>query len=136
MADVATLRAGLRTRLATVSGLRAPVGFDKVETPSAQVGEVEIEYDKTMGRGVDELTFKIRVYASKADDRSGQDKLDGYLKGSGATSVKAAIEGDRTLGGAAQTLRVTGVSGYGVYEVAGTQYVGAEFTVTVWATGS
>jgi hypothetical protein len=136
MADVAAIRTGLRTRLATISGLRTPLGFDKVETPAAQVGEVEIEYDKTMGRGLDELTFKIRVYASRADDRSGQDKLDGYLKGSGSTSVKAAIEGDRTLGGTAQTLRVTGVSGYGVYEVAGMAYVGAEFTVTVWATGS
>lgn len=137
MASVVSIRDGLATNLATITGLRvSSFAADKVSVPAAVVGEVRIEFDKTFGRGLDEFEVKVRVYASRADDRAGQDKLDGYLAGSGSGSVKAALESDRTLGGVAQTLRVTDVDGYGVYEVAGMQYVGAEFTVTVWAAGS
>lgn len=133
-ATVVQLRAGLRTNLATISGLRVMAGFDRASVPAAQVGEVEIDYDKTM-RGstgpLNEYVWQVRVYVSRADDAAAQDKLDAYLTGTG--SIKSAIESDKTLGGVAETLRVTSLAGYGVYEVAGQAYVGAEFTVHVWA---
>lgn len=135
MADLEAIHDGLETRLATISGLRV-CSVDRVSVPAAVVGEVEIDFDQSMGRGLDAMEWKIRVYASSASDRAGLTKLNSFLAGSGALSVKAAIEGDRTLGGAAQTLRVVRVGGYGVYEVAGQQYMGAEFTVAVWASGS
>ena len=137
------IRQALATQLATIDGLRT-AGFmpDKVTVPQAIVGEVEIDFDLTMHRGCDKYEFKIRVYASRADDKAGQKKLDSYLAGSGATSIKAALEAGRgapgqpALNGAASDLHVTGVAGYGVYEVAGVLYLGAEFTVDVYAPGS
>lgn len=136
MASIVDIRDGLAANLATITGLRALSYMpDRVSVPSAIVGEVGIVFDGAFARGLDTITISIRVYVSKASDRAGQDKLDGYLAGSGATSLKAAIQSDLTLGGACQTLQVSAVSGYGVYEVGGTDYLGAEFTVTVYARG-
>lgn len=133
MASLSSIRDGLKTRLETVTGLRAYDTIpDDINIPAGIVGAPEsIEFDTTYGRGVDRYTIPIRVYASQASERAGQDKLDGYLAGSGATSIKAAIEGDPTLGGAAHTTRVTQAKGYGVYEVAGVQYLGVEFLCEV-----
>lgn len=136
MADLEAIHDGLATALDTISGLRVMAGVDKVSPPAATIGEVEIEFDLAMGRGLDEFTWKVRVYASRADERSGLSKLNGYLAGSGSLSVKAALESDRTLGGVCEMLRVERVDGYGVYEVAGVQYLGAEFTVRIYASGS
>lgn len=137
MADVQAIADGLATRLATIAGMRTSSHVaDAVSVPHASIALESIEFDRAMGRGLDELTFTVRVYTSRASDRAGQKALYGYLVGSGAKSVKAAIEGDRTLGGAASDCRVSDVQNVGVYEAGGTDYFGADFTVTVYATGA
>lgn len=137
MASIVAIRAGLAANINTIPGLNVTAHVaDRISPPAVVIGEVSIEFDKTMGRGLDEISLTARVYVGRADDRSSQDKLDGYLAGSGALSIKAAIESDLTLGGAAETLRCATATGYGVYEVAGMQYVGAEFPVTVYARGN
>ena len=138
MATVVQIRAGLRTRLATISGLRTPKGFDRISVPAAHIGEVEGQYNQTFGSSTTALNayqVKVRLYVSRASDSAAEANLDAYLAPSGAQSVKAALEGDRTLGGVAETLNVSGFSGYGVYEVADQPYVGAEFTVDIYARG-
>lgn len=137
MGDVAAVRAGLRDRLATITSLnvnRSPL--DAINPPTAIVGEIKVVFDKTFGRGTDELEAKVRVYASRADVDAGIDLLDGFLDGSGPTSVKAAIEADRTLGGSADTLRVEEADAYGAYDVGGTTYLGVEFTIRIWTKGT
>lgn len=133
MGTLSAIRDGLKTRLATITGLRAYDTIpDDINIPAAIVGVPEsIEFDTTYGRGADRYTIPVRVYASLASERAGQDKLDGYLAASGSGSVKAAIEGDPTLGGAAHTTRVTQARGYGVYEIAGVSYLGVEFICEV-----
>lgn len=135
MATIAQLRTGILTRLQAISGLRSvPHSPDRVSVPAAAVELTSIEFGATYGvNAVDVHQFTIRVYASRADDKSGQDRLDTFINPAGATSVKQALDTDQTLGGLAQTLRVTGVDNYGVYEVGTTPYYGAEFAVTVWA---
>jgi hypothetical protein len=49
----------------------------------------------------------------------------------GENSVKAAIEADRTLGGAADTCRVTSMRNYQQVSVGETVYLGVEFEVEV-----
>lgn len=134
MTSVADVRTGLAARLSTIAGLRAVAyAADRVSPPAAVVALGSIEYDATFSpRGVDVYTLTVRIYASRADDRIGQDKLDSYLAASGANSIKLAIEADKTLGGIAETCRVLGVENYGAYEVAGVDYYGADLTVTVW----
>lgn len=103
------VRAGLATRLATISGLRC---FDYVPDglapPAAVVEPLEVSFDDSMRRGSDFYRAFILVIVGRMSERSANDALDGYLAGSGVTSVKAAIEADPTLGGACSTLQVTG----------------------------
>jgi len=60
-----------------------------------------------------------------------QNNLDAYLVGDG--SVKAAIEADRTLGGVANTCRVTEMSSYSSLPIGDVLYLAAQFTVEVVA---
>lgn len=115
---------------------------DSVVTPCFYVAEVEINFDKAHGRGMDELLFTCRAYASRADDRSSQQILDAMLSGSGAASLKAAIEaargapGEMALGGLADDLHLQRVQGYRWFEHAGSTYLGAELTIKVIGSGS
>ncbi|MDX3583003.1 hypothetical protein [Streptomyces europaeiscabiei] len=114
---------------------------DAVAAPCFFVAEVEVTYDKAMGRGLDELLFTCRVLVGRADDRTSQQTLDGLLSGSGPASLKAAIEvargapGQAALGGLADDLHLQRVQGYRWYEHEGTTYVGAELVIKVIGPG-
>jgi len=134
MATVSQIRDGLAANLATISGLRTSATVpDNPNPPIAIVEPTSVNYDTTFGRGLDEYLFKITVIAGRADDRSGQNKLDGYCNPSGSLSVKTAVESDKTLGGVVQNLRVSGLSTYGSITIAETPYLAAEFAVTVYS---
>ncbi|GGZ80261.1 hypothetical protein ACFOOM_07585 [Streptomyces echinoruber] len=115
---------------------------DSVTEPHFFVGEVEVTYDRTMGRGLDQLDFTCRVLVGRQDDRAGQRVLDALLSGGGPASLKAAIEaargapGQPALGGLADDLHVMRVQGYRWYEHQGTTYVGAELVIKVIGSGS
>jgi hypothetical protein len=115
---------------------------DAVTTPHFFVGEYTVDFDKAMGRSLDEVELTCRVLVSRADDRSAQAILDGLLSGAGPASLKAAIEaargapGDYALGGLAHDLHVKRVQGYRWYEHQGTQYVGAELIIQVIGEGN
>ncbi len=138
MADIGAMRDGIKARLATIAGLRAHDTIPgQINPPAALVKLVSIEYDSAMARGLDEYEFAVRLYVAPNADAQSQDKLDGYLASSGAGSVKAAIEGDRTLGGAAETCRVLRVGeAPTLFEHGGVSYIGAEISIRVWARGS
>lgn len=135
MPSLYEIRAELKTRLATIAGLRT-FGFvpDQLPVPAAFVGALEsVDFDTTMQRGCDRWLIPVRVGVSRATDRAAQAALDTYLAGSGERSIKAALEGDATLGGTAYTVRVQSAAKYGVFEHAGAQYLGAEWLVEVIA---
>lgn len=114
---------------------------DSIPEPCFFVGEAEIEFDKTFGRGLDEVTLTCRLLVSRADDRSGQAALDRYLSGSGPRSIKRAIEtargapGEYALGGLAHDLHLTRVQAYRMYAVGENTYYGAELMVRVIGEG-
>jgi hypothetical protein len=101
------VRAGLATALDTIAGLRV---FDHVPDslapPAAVIEPVEVVFDEAMVRGLDLYRAFVLVIVGRMSERSASDRLDAYLAGSGASSVKAAIEADKTLGGACDTLQV------------------------------
>jgi hypothetical protein len=136
--DIQAVRQGLADRADTIAGLNVTAHVpDSVSEPHFFPAEVDVDYDKTYGRGMDELMVTCRVLVGRPGDESGL--LAGYLKGSGATSLKAAIEGTvgvaQTLGGACHDLRVERVQGYRFYEHNGSKYVGAEIVVKVIGEG-
>ena len=130
--SVSELRQGLATNLATISGLRASSFVpDNPTPPITVVVPKNIQFDAAMGRGMDTYTFDVLVIAQRASERNAQSLLDGYCNPTGSSSVKTAIESDKTLGGKAFDLRVTEMSNYTSLAIGETQYLAATFTVTV-----
>lgn len=128
------LRTGLATNLATISGLRtANLIPDQVNPPIAIITPETITYDTSFARGLDEYNFTILVVVHRVAERSAQSSLDAFCNPTGSTSIKTAIESDRSLGGMAQTLRVTGLRTYQALSVGDVDYLAAEFSVVVYA---
>lgn len=134
MASISSIRTGLATRLATITGLRTAATIpDNPNPPIAIVIPDSINFDDTFHRGMDTLNFRILVIVGRADERTAQNSIDGFCATSGSSSIKAAIEGDKTLGGTAYDCRVTTMSNYGSVLIGEVTYLSCEFIVVVYA---
>ena len=134
MATMSELRAALAVRLATITGLRTSATLpDQPNPPQAVIYPERVTYDTALGRGSDEYTFVVLVIVGRIAERSAQTSLDAYCNSSGATSIKAAIEGESTLGGKAFDCRVTEMRGQGSLAIGDVTYLTAEFIVSVIA---
>lgn len=134
--SVATIRAGLVTRLATITGLRVPSQLpDSPNPPMAMVRPERITFNQSMSRasGTQDYEFAVMVIVGRASERTAQALLDEYADPHSTKSVKTAIEADRTLSGAALDCRVTEMRGYQAIPIGENTYLGAEFLVTVIA---
>lgn len=121
-------------KLATISGLRVKTRSDQVQTPAGVVGLPDsIDYDATYGRGMDRITLPVAVLVSKVSDRTANKKLAAYADGSGASSVKAALEAGPNV--AYDSLRVTRVE-FDVITIAAVDYLGATFTLDIAGKGA
>lgn len=118
---------GPETLYLRASGLE----LDNVNPPVAMVGIADFEWDDNQpgGRGVDVDHLKITLLVSRANEKTGQRALDAYLAKTGPSSIKAALEVDRKLGGLVDRLRVSRVENYGFLEVGGVVYLGCEIVV-------
>ena len=123
-----TVRANLKTALAPVVSRVFDYIPDQVPAPCAVVGNITITFDEAQNRGLDLGEIDVIVIVSRMNERGAQDKLDGYLAGTGAGSVKAALEADRTLSGALATLRVNRAAPISI-EVAGVTYFAYQYEV-------
>jgi hypothetical protein len=129
---IQTIRQGIANNLASIAGLRSSWFVpDNPTPPIAIVVPERVDFDTAMRRGLDTYTFRVLVIAQRASERNAQSTLDTFCDPTGATSVKAAIESDRTLGGTANDCRVTDLTDYGPLTVGETQYLAATFSVTV-----
>lgn len=141
-ATIAGLMTGIETRLATITGLRAKdTSPDSIDVPAgggyAFVGLPErVEYHRTMGNGRIEPQFTVTVFVSATPARIGQALLAGYMNPAGDTSIRAAIEGDKSLGGTADDCVVMSARVIGRVEVGEMTYLGAEFTLQTIALGA
>jgi transketolase len=76
--------------------------------------------------------FSITVIVGRVAEREAQRKLDAYIS-TGASSIKSAVESDKTLGGYAYDCRVVSMDSVGSLTVSDTTYLAADFTVAVIA---
>lgn len=128
-----TVRDNLKTALQSINGLRV---FDYVPDSTniptnnafAIVGQLNMNYDYTLNRGFDSATCQVIVVVGRMSERNGQERLDGLLASSGSTSIKTAIEADKTLSGAVQTLRVVSASP-GTITSANIDYLSYQYSV-------
>ena len=132
MASITDIRDGIAANLGAVPNLRVSATYlDAPRPPVAMVLPDGVDYDLNAARGADTFTFIVSLLVGRADDRAAQRNIDVFIVG--PDSVKAAIESDRTLGGAADTCRVTQMRNYGQVSVGDVVYLGVEFEVEVVA---
>jgi hypothetical protein len=128
-----TVRTNLKTALSAITGMRV---FDYVPDSTniptnnafAIVGQLSMNYDYTLNRGFDSASCQIIVVVGRMSEKDGQSRLDGLLASSGSTSIKAAVEADKTLSGAVQTLRVVSASP-GTITSANIDYLSYQYSV-------
>ena len=112
-ANISTLRANAATLLDTITAIRKVYDYipdTAPPTPCGIVGNVSVVWDESMQRGSDIYTFDVLVVVSRMSERSGSDELDALLAGSGAGSVKTALEAGSpkgSLNGGVDYARVT-----------------------------
>lgn len=124
----------LATQLETIAGLRVfAYPPDSLVPPAAVVSYPEqIDFDGTYVRGMDTMRIPVMVLVGKTTDRATRSALSGYVDGSGASSVKAVLEGGTYT---AFTVRVASVQ-FDVVIIGGTGYLNAEFTLEITGSGS
>ena len=134
MASVSELRDGIKTNLATITGLRISSYVpDNPNPPMAVILPQSVKYDDTFQRGMNTYTFSVLVLVQRPAERTAQNALDAYVSGTGNSSIKRAIERDKTLGGKAFDVRVTDLRNYGDITIGEINYFSAEFVVLCYA---
>jgi hypothetical protein len=124
---IANIRSGIATNLRTISGLRVFEEIpDQVSPPSAVVSLNNIEYHQAFSGGLNIFRFTVRVIVG------GQPSVKlnaprSYAEPTGASSVKSAIESNRTLSGACQDLIVESMPNIGSITVNENDYLAGEF---------
>jgi hypothetical protein len=140
MSSLLAIRAGLVTNLNTLKTTYQDMQISPyvLANPTPPVIWVKptqgnvIEYHQAMMNGQETWSFTVQAFVAGGGDIIAQTVLDELLNTSGAHSVKAAIEADKTLGGAAEDLIVRRVISYQEYQRAdGTIALGAEWIVEV-----
>ena len=130
--DVNGVRDALKVNLQTISRLRIYENIpDVVVPPCAVVGQLDFTFDIDNARGLDQASVDVYVIVQRLSERTGQDKLDNFLAGSGKGSIKTAIESDRTLGGLVDTLRVITAES-GTYTSGDQSFLSYRYNLTIW----
>lgn len=134
--NVADVGAELQTQLNTIVGLRCYLGPpDSVSVPAAVVAMPdEITYDRTYGRGADEMVWPVLLLAARVSDRNALERIGAYCDGSGTFSVKAVLENETAAYTAFDSVRVAKVQ-FDVVTWQGTDFQGALFELHIFGSG-
>jgi hypothetical protein len=136
--SITQIRDGLGDNLRTLPGLRVGETIpDSFSPPIAIISLGSVQYNgafntKTV-QGLTTYNFTVSVIVGKVAERVAQARLDSYIS-TGTATIKAAVESDRTLGGAAFDCVVSEMTNVGAVLLSGdVSYLAADFTVTVYA---
>jgi hypothetical protein len=131
-ATVSQVMTGVKNRLATITGLRVfDFQPDNINPPSAFPQIDSVEYHGAFGGGDVRFNMTVVTIVGRVSDRTAQSNLDAYLSYSGASSIREAIEADRSLGGVVQTLVVNQSANIRTLAIGEAEYLTIEITLVV-----
>jgi hypothetical protein len=136
MSSVSAIATGLQARLATIAGVRAySYQPEQLNPPFAYPVLNTVSYHQTMGMGsaMTQFDWTVYVVVGRWVDRVAVTNLDGFLSPTGSSSIRAALEGDLTLGGACQNLVVASSANISALEQDDAEYLQVSFSVTIYA---
>lgn len=138
MASLEDIREGLAENIRAAFGPNVQCSGYLLSNPTPPCFEIElgpdgVDYHEAMQNGVTGWQLLVRGIVAANIDIGAQKKLDAWTAVTGTDSVKVAIERDRTLGGAAQTLLVESMTPYSalVLRDGSAQYLAAEWRIRV-----
>lgn len=138
MASVSAIADGLKARLATINGLRAySYQPEQLNPPFAYPVLNGITYHQTMGMGnaVTQYDWSVYVIVGRWVDRVAMVNLDNFLSPTGASSIRNALEGDLTLGGACSDLIVQTSANISALEQDDAEFLQISFGLTIYTEG-
>lgn len=133
--DLGNVMQAVSDRIGTIAGLRAyAYPPDVVQPPAAVVTYPDTyTFDATYGRGMDHIeSLPVVLLVGKVSDRASRDLVTKWIKGSGASSVKAVLESGTYT--AFDTIRVVSVT-FDIIAVAGVEHLAATLTLDIAGTG-
>lgn len=132
-ATMAEIREGIAANLSAIEGVQVSAYMLAAPSPPAMhVIPSAIAYDRSFQRGMDEVALTVQAFVALGLDQGAQMALDELLAPSGARSVKAAVESDRTLGGKVQDVWVSAMTAYSVVTIPDRgQMLSADWSVNV-----
>jgi hypothetical protein len=139
-ARLSEIREGLAANLRVLEGLNVSA-YMLSAPPSPYIWvrpapDELIEYHRAMGDGIEAWFMRVEAFTGTPFDVAAQKHLDALVESTGPTSVKAALEADKTLGGVAQDSVVTSAHDYQQYQRQdGTVVLGCRWDVTVYMNG-
>lgn len=138
MATIDQISGAIETRLKTIVGLNVARYFTgSIVPPQAIVGIPAIpEYYSTMAKRIMTLEGQVHIFTGSAVDLEGQRALAAFANPSGSSSVKAAFEADRKLGGVVEDAIVKEFRPLNLEEYSTFQYYGGVFTLQIYARGT
>jgi hypothetical protein len=134
--DLEAVTVELEAALAMVPSLagRVLTVGDKANAPSAFVTyPAGIDFDQTYGRGEDSMELQAVVVAGRTVARATRKTLAAYCNGSGAESVKTALEGFTYT--TCDVVTVPHID-FDVQTIAAVDYMAAIFTIKITGRGA
>lgn len=131
--SVTAIRTGIATNMSSIPGLRVYAEIpDNPAMPCAVVTLQSVTYDRSFQRGLTEYELLVTVIFGRIATLQAQRALDSIIS-TGATSLKAAVESDKTLGGAAFDTHLSAMTNVASVTIGDMTYLSADFAVTVFA---
>lgn len=131
--SIADIRSGLGANLATIRGLRVAETIpDNPSPPIAVIALGNVVYDGAFHGGLVTYNFTVSVIVGRVAEREAQRRLDSYIS-TGAGSIKAAVESDKSLGGSAYDVRVSEMTNVGAVQLGDATYLACDFSVAVYS---
>ncbi len=130
--SIADIRSGLGANLATIRGLRVAETIpDNPSPPIAVIALGNVVYDGALQGGLVTYNFTVSVIVGRVAEREAQRRLDTFIS-TGAGSIKAAVESDKSLGGSAYDVRVSEMTNVGAVQLGDATYLACDFSVAVY----
>ena len=135
--ELATARAGIKTRLETITGLNVSLygGEPLPATPLAIISPILVQGPKLLAIGGNsfQARFRVRVYLSHpGTEAEGWTELEKYTEQVATKSVIAAVLADKTLNASVDFAQISISSiGKAALDDQGAIYYSAEFLVDV-----
>ncbi len=144
MASLSQLRTAVKDTLVAALGAGTEV-YDTIPgspaLPCVCVVPDSANFVVAMARGTDTWNFDLVVLVPSGDNQFGQSRLDPYVTGAGALSVRQAIYNANTpttgLGLSNTNAHVSGMTDYGgSFEAVDVDHIGARLRLVVHTTGT